>query len=150
MQIIPMTTVTLPIDPAALSTAQQKKVSFKSRRIFTNPRVAAGMKAVRLLALPHRAAVCSEVPHGSPVRVEADFLYAYPKGTPAAHRIDRAPLPHGADLDNRFKAVGDALTKAGWWEDDRAITTLVLRKMRTTSSPRIILRVSADTAVEIC
>ena len=139
-------TATLPIDPATLSTAQQKKISFISRRVFTNPRVAAGMKAIRLLAVPLRKAVLAEVPSGFPVRVEADFMYAYPKGTAKAHRVDNQPLPGGADLDNRFKAIGDALTQAGWWPDDRVITTLTLRKMRTTGSPRIVLRVSPDKA----
>ena len=137
-------TVTLPTNPEHLSTAQQKKISFKTRRVFTNKRVAAGMKIVRLLAQQHTSRVVAAVPHGTPVALFATFYYAYPKGTPKKHLVDEYPMPSGADLDNRFKSVGDALTQAGWWKDDRAITTLVLRKRRTTKSPRIELIVTTD------
>lgn len=41
---------TLLIDPARLSTVQQKLMSFKQRRVFTNPRVAAGMRLVEAAA----------------------------------------------------------------------------------------------------
>lgn len=136
--------VTLLVDVSRLSTAQQKKISFKTRRVFTNKRVAAGMKVIELLARRHTPRILRTVPPGSPVAVDATFLYAYPKGTPKRRLVNRAPMPTGADLDNRWKAVGDALTKAGWWADDRAITTLVLRKRRTTGTPRIELAVSPD------
>jgi Holliday junction resolvase RusA-like endonuclease len=137
-------TVVLPTDPAYLSTAQQKKISFKTHRVFTNKRVAAGMKIVRLLAQQYTSRVVAAVPHGTPVALFATFYYAYPKGTPKKHLVDEYPMPSGADLDNRFKSVGDALTQAGWWADDRAITTLVLKKRRTTKSPRIELAVTTD------
>ena len=137
-------TVVLSTDPAYLSTAQQKKISFKTHRVFTNKRVAAGMKIVRLLAQQHTSRVVAAVPHGTPVALFATFYYAYPKGTPKKHLVDEYPMPSGADLDNRFKSVGDALTQAGWWADDRAITTLVLKKRRTTKSPRIELAVTTD------
>lgn len=136
--------VMLPVGPGTLSTAQQKKISFRTRRVFTNKRVAAGMKVIKLLARQYTSRVTAAVPHGSPVRLEATFLYPYPKGTPRKRLIDGAPMPKGADLDNRFKAVGDALTDAGWWADDRAITTLVLRKRRTTGVPRMEFAVSHD------
>ena len=137
-------TVILPTNPQLLSTAQQKKISFKTHRVFTNKRVAAGMKIVRLLAQQHTSRVVAAVPHGTPVALFATFYYAYPKGTPKKHLVDEYPMPSGADLDNRFKSVGDALTQAGWWADDRAITTLVLKKRRTTKSPRIELSVTQD------
>ena len=136
--------VTLPVNCALISTAQQKKVSFKTRRIFTNKRVAAGMRVIELLARPHSARIIRAFPHGTPVSVEATFLYEYPKGTPQKRLLDRTPLPQGADLDNRWKAVGDALTAAGWWQDDRNITTLILRKRRTTTTPRIEITIAAD------
>lgn len=139
-------TCALPVDCATISTAQQKKISFCTRRVFTNKRVAAGMKVVALLARQHTDRVHAAVPPGTPVSLSATFLYAYPKGTPRKRLIDGAPMPTGADLDNRFKAVGDALTNAGWWPDDRLITSLTLRKRRTTGAPRIVLSVSADYA----
>ena len=134
----------LPIDPASISTAQQKKVSFRTRRIFTNKKVLAGMEAVSRLASRHTAAVLVAAPFGSPVALSATYHYAYPKGTPRKRLADGAPMPVGADLDNRNKAVMDALTTAGWWPDDRYVTDLHLRKRRTTGSPRIELSVRED------
>lgn len=139
---------TLPVNPADISTAQQKKISFRTRRVFTNKKVAAGIKVISLLARQHTSRVLAAVPLGSPVALAATYYYAYPKGTPRKNLVDGAPMPSGADLDNRNKAVMDALTQAGWWPDDRYVTTLVLRKRRTTSSPRIELSVSADARPE--
>lgn len=144
MTALPFYSCTFDIDPAAISTAQQKKISFRTRRIFTNKKVAAGMRAVKLLALPHARAVQSIVPDGTPVSLSVTFFYAYPKGTPKKRLVDNAPMPQGADLDNRFKSFGDALTSAGWWTDDRVISALILRKRRTTGAPRIDLIVSPD------
>ena len=48
------------------------------------------------------------------------------------------------DLDNRNKAVQDAIVKAGAFPDDRFITTLLLRKRYTLSQPRIEVAVTAD------
>ena len=136
--------VTINVSPATISTAQQKKISFKTRRVFTNKRVAAGMKVISLLARQHTARMTTACPHGTPITVEATFYYAYPKGTAKYRLVDDIPMPTGADLDNRWKAVGDALTQAGWWADDRAITTLVLRKRRTTGTPRMEFCVTRD------
>ena len=135
---------TLPVDCSTISTAQQKKISFRTRRVFTNKRVAAGIKIISLLARQHTSRVLAAVPPGSPVALAATYYYSYPKGTPKKHLVDGAPMPSGADLDNRNKAVMDALTQAGWWPDDRYVTTLVLHKRRTTSSPRIDLAVTVD------
>lgn len=38
---------------------------------------------------------------------------------------------HRADVDNYAKGVLDACTKAGLWEDDRYITTLILKKIKS-------------------
>ena len=135
---------TLPVDCSTISTAQQKKISFRTRRVFTNKRVAAGIRVISLLARQHTSRVLAAVPFGSPVCLSATYYYAYPKGTPKKRLVDGAPMPSGADLDNRNKAVMDALTQAGWWPDDRYVTTLVLRKRRTTGSPRIKLQVTTD------
>lgn len=134
----------LPIDPATLSTAQQKKISFRSRRVFTNKRVAAGMKVIRRLAEQHTSRVLAAAPFGSSVAFSATYHYSYPKNTPRKRLVDGAPMPVGADLDNRNKAVMDALTQAGWWPDDRYVTDLHLRKRRTTGSPRIEISVAID------
>lgn len=144
MTALPSYSCAFDIDPAAISTAQQKKISFRTRRVFTNKKVAAGMRAVALLARTHTSRVLAAVPFGSPVRLSATYLYAYPKGTAKKRLVDNAPMPQGADLDNRNKAVMDALTSAGWWPDDRYVTALDLRKRRTTGRPRIEIAVSQD------
>lgn len=140
----PSYTCVLPLDPGSLGTSQQKKISFRTRRVFVNSKVAKGMKAVAAVARLHTTHVLAAVPFGSAVALSATYLYAYPKGTPKKRLVDNAPMPSGADLDNRDKAVVDALTQAGWWPDDRYITDLHLRKRRTTGLPRIVLAVSVD------
>jgi Holliday junction resolvase RusA-like endonuclease len=112
--------------------------------VFTNSKVAKGMRAVAAVARLHTARVLAAAPFGSAVALSATYLYAYPKGTPKKHLVDNRPMPSGADLDNRDKAVMDALTQAGWWPDDRYVTDLHLRKRRTTGLPRIVLAVSVD------
>lgn len=133
------------INPAELSTAQQKKISFRTRRVFTSARVARGIKTIKLLALPHKKAIQEVVPWGSPIFLSIAFLHAYPAGTPKSKRIDFAPMPQGADNDNRIKAPQDALVQAGWFPDDRFITTTHITKRRTTGEPRIVVIVSQDT-----
>lgn len=136
--------ITLPIDPATLSTAQQKKVSFRARRIFTNKRVAAGIRTIELLARPFKGSVAHAVPHGEPAFLYVAFYHTYPKGTPAKRAVPDAPMPSGADNDNRLKAPQDALVKAGWFADDRHITTTLITKRRTTDRPHIVFIVARD------
>lgn len=140
----------LAVDPATCATSQQKKVSFRQGRIFTNPRVARTKKAVALLGRRHRAAVRALVADGDPIRLEVTFHYAYPKGTAARRRVPDAPKANGADCDNLVKAVNDALSfdrgkGADLWTDDRTISTLVVRKRYCTAEPpHIAFRVSKD------
>lgn len=136
--------VILPVNPSTLGTAQAKKVSFRQRRIFTNKRVAAGMRVIELLAKPCAVAVREAVPHGAPAFLYVIFYHGYPKGTPKRDLIENAPMPCGADNDNRLKAPQDALVKAGWFPDDRFITTTLVTKRRTLGLPRIIFTVARD------
>ena len=140
---------TLAIDPSTLSTAQQKKVSFRQRRIFTNPRVARTKKAVALLARIHSPAVRAALNGVSAIRLEATYFYSYPKGTPKKRLIDDFPRTVGADCDNLSKAPIDALGYdhghgANLWDDDRRISTLLIRKRYTTKEPRIEFSVMSD------
>ncbi len=140
----------LAVDPATCATSQQKKVCFSQGRIFTNPRVARTKRAVALLGRAHRAAVRAVVSDGDPIRLEVTFRYAYPKGTAKRRQVPDAPKANGADCDNLVKAVNDALSYdkgkgADLWADDRAISTLVVRKRYAVGSPpRIDFRISKD------
>lgn len=134
--------ITLDIDPATISTAQQKRFDPRSRRFFTNGKVLQGMRLILSLASPYASAVRSMISEADGVELGMAFLYAYPKSTPRERRIDLIPLPSGADSDNRAKAPIDALALAGWWSDDRIITRHVLAKLRTTGIPRIEIAVA--------
>lgn len=146
---------TLPLDPSLIGTAQQKKVSFRCRRIFTDPKVERTEKNVAILARVHRAAVRSVIGPTDHIRLEAVYRYNYPKGTPKCRMIDGATKGNGADADNIHKAVQDALgplrnRKTGTcrgaclWEDDRLISTLVVKKRYTLKQPCIDISVSKD------
>lgn len=138
----PICKVVLPIDPSKISTAQQKKFDPRSRRFFTNSKVAKGKKIISLLARTCASRVRSVIADDEPVELRMAFLYAYPKGTPKKNRIHLAPMPSGADCDNRAKAPIDALGEAGWWSDDRIITLDMLAKARTTENPCIVILVA--------
>ena len=132
------------LDPATLSTSQQKMIDFRRHRVFQNKKVLAGMRAVSLIARTMTSRIHEVVPFRKAVTVDAEFYYSYPKGTPKKDLIEKFPMPSGADCENRWKSVGDALTQAEWWEDDRLITHLGIDKFRTIYEPRIVIRVSRD------
>lgn len=46
------------------------------------------------------------------------------------------------DIDNCFKVIGDACTKAGVWKDDTQINRLVLERMETVKHGLIAIRVA--------
>lgn len=129
--------MSLPIDPATLSTAQQKRFDPRSRRFFTSRKVAAGMRAVAALARPYAAEVRRVVGDSGPVELGMAFCYPWPRSAPRRGRADMEPMAVGADCDNRAKAPIDALSAAGWWDDDRRIARLVLAKVRTVGDPRM-------------
>lgn len=138
------------VDPATLGTAQQKRFDPRTRRFFTDRRVAAGMKVVSLLARSATQKTGARLPErGSAVRVALEFLYAVPqsrrrreKETPAEGSPCTAMW--AGDCDNRAKAVVDALTLAGFWPDDRFVTKLDVSKRWTLGTPRIVATVAQD------
>lgn len=133
--------MTLHVDPASLSTAQQKRFDPRTRRFFRSGKVARGMAEVARLARAGTAAVRAALDGAEAVELGMAFLYAWPRSAPKSARSDCAPMATGADCDNRAKAPVDALADAGWWGDDRVISRLVVAKMRTTGEPRIVVAV---------
>lgn len=144
-----MLKVTLALDPALLSTAQQRITLFNQRRIITNPRVARGMKLVQTLVKPF-VTLMANVQRNSPteaVKLGVIFYFAYPKtGTKAekAARREGAPMTRTPDCDNLVKSFQDALVKAGCFTEDKFISTLLVKKRRTLGSPRIEMLVAPD------
>lgn len=135
---------TLPVDPATIGTAQQKRFDPRTRMFFTLKRVAAGMKVISLLARSEMQKSGARVPNpGSPVGLLLAFRYAVPK---SRRRKDASRMPSegdpctarwAGDCDNRAKAVVDALAAAGVFPDDQFVSTLVVMKRWTLGSPRI-------------
>lgn len=143
---------TLDVDPAKIGTAQQKRFDPRTRRFFTDRRVAAGMKAVSKLAKSARIAQDAEIPpYGAPVALTLTLYYAVPKTRRKGGKHAPAPTEGSpctarwaGDVDNRPKAVIDALTDAGLWPDDQFVTRADLRKRWTFGRPRIEACVRTD------
>lgn len=141
----------LHIDPSTLSSAQLKVMNFRLKRIITNPKVARGMKRVEAAFAPYAKlarAVQESAPFGA-VALGVKYYFPFPKGgtkKEKAARFGGQPVVSAlyGDLDNRNKAVQDALVKCGAFSDDRYITTLLLRKRYTLSEPRIEIVVTPD------
>ena len=133
--------MTLRVDPASLSTAQQKRYDTRTRRFFRSRKVAKGMAEVARLARKGTVGARAVLKGAGSVELGMAFLYAWPKSTPKSARGECVPMASGADCDNRAKAPIDALAVAGWWDDDRVISRLVVAKMRTEGQPRIVVAV---------
>lgn len=140
--------VILDIDPARLSTAQQKIIAFKAKRVITNPRVARGMRMVKTAMMVKARLVRRTLDEFMTVNPQAGislrvaFKFEFPAtGTKRekASRFEDQPVTSGrwGDLDNRQKSFQDALMKSGAIPDDHFISELLLRKRYTFGKPRI-------------
>ena len=126
----------LTVDPASIGTAQQKRFDSRTRRFFTHKKVSAGMKVITMLSRSMQKAQEAIIPaHGEPISLGIEFYYAVPKSRAKARKGVQPPAEGEActaawagDCDNRAKAVIDALTEAGFWPDDRFVTTLNISK----------------------
>lgn len=132
----------LNVDPYMLPTAQQKGAFVgKDHRVhfFTKAKVAKSEKALRMALTPY--ANRFENWKGFPIYVSIDFFFPFPKTTSKKNLIEYSYHTTRPDLDNLEKGLSDALTEAGFWEDDSVIAELHLRKFRTITTPRIVLTV---------
>lgn len=147
-------TFEMPVDPSTIGTAQQKRFDPRTRRFFTDKKVAAGMKVISLFAksaAQKRGAVIPK--HGKPVALSISFFFAIPKtrlesrsGEPIPTEGDPCTARWAGDCDNRAKSVVDALTLAGFWYDDQFVTRLEVEKRWTLKAPRIVATVKEDCA----
>jgi len=46
------------------------------------------------------------------------------------------------DLDNAWKVIADAITKAGVWQDDKLVRKLQLEWMDVRKTPSVVVRIS--------
>ena len=123
--------------PYMLPTAQQRKVAVIAGqpRIYKPAKIGKAEKTITLALRPY--AKHFESWKGLPFSVDIDFCYEYQKGTPKKSQIDYLYNISRSDLDNLNKGFQDAMTEAGFWEDDSVIADLHLRKFRVVLEPRI-------------
>lgn len=127
----------LACSPYMIPTAQLKKIAMIGGhpRIYKQPKVQKAEKTIMLAMQPF---ACKFSGWGeSPRNVIVDLCYEYPKGTPKKFLADYRYSVSKNDVDNSYKGLGDALTAAGFWEDDRLVADLRLRKFRVLTDPRV-------------
>ena len=108
----------LDIDPATISTAQQRRWTRTGRTYMPAPVKNTHARYMELLQpyTPHE-------PVTGPLRVICTVWYKAPtKKQAGAHKQTRP------DLDNIWKGLSDCITRAGIWNDDSQVTELHLRK----------------------
>ena len=140
--------VTIEVDPACLSTAQQTIVAFKAKRIIKNPKVRRSQRIIRDAMVIHSRKVrryidsMMEVNPRAGISLREVFRFAFPaSGTKRekATRYEGQPVISAkfGDCDNRAKGVNDALMQCHAIPDDHFITELLIRKVYTFGRPRI-------------
>ena len=123
-----MTELLLQVDPAALSTAQQKGVDFYRRRVYTK---AAVRKSHQLLlsAMLQEARLLGVQKYCGPAtawRVCVEYIY---RPRTLRRKDFGAPKTTRPDLDNLTKSVLDALTESGLaFYDDSQVAALEMSK----------------------
>lgn len=121
--------VMLPIDPAAMPSAQHKGIG-PDGRVYTKTAVRRMrwiiVNCVRSMVPRKVAAAAWELPKDQPWHVAIVYTYRL-AGTPK--RLQGKPKTTRPDVDNLTKLVLDALTSAGVaWKDDAQVAELLLSK----------------------
>ena len=123
-----MTELLLQVDPAALSTAQQKGVDFYRRRVYTKATVRKSHQLL-LAAMLQEARVLGVQKYCGPAtawRVCVEYIY---KPRTLRRKDFGAPKTTRPDLDNITKSVLDALTESGLaFSDDSQVAALEMSK----------------------
>jgi len=102
--------------------------------VSDNPRTAGWRERVAYTALAAQGA--GWTPFDGPVVLAVEFYMPRPKGHPKTIRTVPMTKP---DVDKLARAVGDALTAAGTYEDDSRIIDLVARARYAAPDPRLAL-----------
>lgn len=127
----------LRVNPAALSTAQQKGVDFKRKRVFTKPQVRMSHQliAAALGGIPSHELVKMSGP------VHLRMYFVYPLGS-KPKRYAGEPKVTRPDLDNLGKVVIDAIAQDGrFFADDAQIYRLTLEKWYGNSNDDYGIRI---------
>ena len=123
-----MTELILQVDPAALSTAQQKGVDFYRRRVYTKAPVRKSHQLL-LAEMLQEARLLGITPYCGPAtawRVCVEYIY---RPRTLRRKDFGAPKTTRPDLDNLTKSVLDALTESGlYFSDDSQVAALEMSK----------------------
>ena len=123
-----MTELLLQVDPAALSTAQQKGVDFYRRRVYTKSPVRKSHQLL-LVAMLQEARLLGVEKYCGPItawRVCVEYIY---RPRTLRRKDFGAPKTTRPDLDNLTKSVLDALTESGLaFADDAQVAALEMSK----------------------
>lgn len=123
-----MTELLLQVDPAALSTAQQKGVDFYRKRVYTKATVRKSHQLL-LAEMLQEARLLGITPYCGPVaawRVCVEYIY---RPRTLRRKDFGAPKTSRPDLDNLTKSVLDALTESGLaFSDDSQVAALEMSK----------------------
>lgn len=110
LQMIPPTT-----------TAQQKKVNFKTKTIYANSSAADARNKYRA----HLAEYVPDKPIDGPIALSIIW------GFPAGKHKNGEPCTNKPDLDNANKMLQDVMQELGFFRDDKNIVQLNLSKIWT-------------------
>ena len=113
------------IPPTA--TAQEKKVNFKTKKIYAAPEVVAAKEKYRAYLAGYRP----KAPLTGPLRLFV--CWQFPKGNHQESYCTNKP-----DLDNANKLLQDVMQGLDFFEDDKQICRLELTKV-WTSSPGVYI-----------
>ena len=123
-----MTELLLQVDPADISTAQQKGVDFYRRRVYTKAPVRKSHQLL-LSAMLLEARLHFIKPYCGPItawRVCVEYIY---RPRTLRRKDFGAPKVTRPDLDNLTKSVLDALTESGLaFSDDSQVAALEMSK----------------------
>lgn len=90
-----------------------------------------------------------ESPATDALRVSLRFLLPRPKGHYTGKGVLRASSPayptNKMDCDNLAKAVLDALTQIGMWQDDGQVVRLEVAKEYATTTPGAVIEIVTNT-----
>jgi len=122
MILVPSKNMRVLGDPKAQPRPRATTRGGKFARVY-NPSTATAWK--KLLVAASNADRLGDKPFAGSVNLRLTFVLRRPKKPKQVHAIGKP------DVDNLAKAVMDALSTAGWWNDDAQVTMLVVTKQYT-------------------
>ena len=116
------------IPPTA--TAQEKKVNFKTKKIYAAPEVVAAKEK-------YRAYLAKYVPSKP---LDGPLVLSIIWGFPAGKHKSGEPCTSKPDLDNANKLLQDVMQELGFFKDDKNIVQLNLSKIWTLN-PAVMIEI---------